>query len=447
MVLGQQAGLGMLNSQSDRGRNKWVTFGAGLPFRLLDWKKTHGMAYDAWIKGRALAELRKEPMVHKDADFDVLVLYLPGLDEDVHNGRVKKPGTQEVSDEPSEQYVREYLDGVIKDVVEEATAKLGNSAIYALAVDHGHTRVEPTKQMDLGQLGVQVRLGATGRVSWHDVLTPKTADPYRVSKKTTLAGTSQPANVVFAPAGEMAHVYVASDPAGGALAWTRPPLLERLTPLVSSIREMTASWTPLAITDILVRVPGPNGEFAPNQYRVVPRGKDYIAPTCDQKGCQPTAFTCGPSENEPCTLEAQLLELSKMEQAPFRSDDPLFDYADPARRIAEWASENTGDIVILANVKEGFYFDKGVLASNHGSLTYADAVTPLAFAYPGATSDDLALDNVLNGVRAFLKASSPEEEPARAPIERRAMEAALGLLPCDLKETGKCEEPTQPPEP
>ena len=227
-----------------------------------------------------------------------------------------------------------------------------------------------------------------------------------------------------------------------------PPSPERLTPLVNNIRAMTEMWSPAVITDVLVRVPGPNGEFAGSQYRVVPRGgRTDIAPTCDQKGCQPTAFTCGPSENEPCTLEAQLLELSKMEQAPFRSDDPLFDYADPARRIAEWASENTGDIVILANVKEGFYFDKGVLASNHGSLTYADAVTPLAFAYPGATSDDLALDNVLNGVRAFLKASSPEEEPARAPIERRAMEAALGLLPCDLKETGKCEEPTQPPEP
>lgn len=125
----------------------------------------------------------------------------------------------------------------------------------------------------------------------------------------------------------------------------------------------------------------------------------------------------------------------------FRSDDPAFDYADPARRVAEWASENSGDIIILANMKDRFFFDKGTLHSNHGSLTYADAQTPLAFSYPGATSDIPDLDTVLGPVRAFLAAAPPAGASAYAPVEGQAMESALGLKPCERQESGKCEGP------
>jgi hypothetical protein len=439
VVFGQQAGLGMLNSLPDPSPSRWVKISGSMGLRLVQ-NSTKGRAYDAWVKGLALAELRKGPLYQSSADFDVMVLYLGGLDDDVHNGRVKMPGSGNVSDRPSEQYLEDYLDGVIGEVMKEASARLKNSAIYALTVDHGHIAVEPTKQMDLDKRGWQVRMGPNGVMPWHDVLTPD--DSYRVSKTTMVAGTNQPANVVFVPHGGMAHVYVAKSPAGGAQAWTAPPSLERLTPLVNKIRAMTTIWSPAVITDVLVRVPGPTGEFAGSQYRVVPR--NYVPPVCTGGSCQPTAWNCGVGRNQACTLEAQLLDLSKMTEAPFTSGDRDFDYADPDRRVPEWASENTGDIVLLANMKDKFFFDKGALASNHGSLTYADAKTPLAFSFPGATSQLSTEDTVLTSVRRFLlEETTPPDGPAQAPVERRAMESALGLVPCERQETGKCEPPPQ----
>ena len=440
VVFGQQAGLGMLNSLPDPSPSKWVKISGSFGLRLLQHPIAKGKAYDAWVKGLALSELRQGPLYQPSADFDVMVLYFGGLDDDVHNGRVKRPGSDEVSDRPSEQYVEEYLDGVIGEVVKEASARLKNSAIYALVADHGHIAVEPTKQMDLDKRGWQARMGPKGLTQWHDVLTPD--DSYRVSKTTMVAGKDQPANVVFVPHGGMAHVFVAKDPGGGSQAWVAPPSLERLTPLVNNIRAMTEAWSPATITDVLVRVPGPNGEFAGSEYRVVPR--NYLPPACKGGPCEPTASTCGESRDQACTLEAQLLDLSRMKEAPFTSGDAAFDYVDPAPRVAEWASENTGDIVLLANMKEKFFFDKGALASNHGSLTSADAQTPLAFSYPGATSDLEALDTVLDPVRTFLETAPAAGPSARAPVERRAMEAALGLTPCGRDEEWKCEPPPQP---
>jgi hypothetical protein len=106
-------------------------------------------------------------------------------------------------------------------------------------------------------------------------------------------------------------------------------------------------------------------------------------------------------------------------------------YADPARRIGEWISENSGDIIVLANmVKDdgfGYYFDEGSKQSTHGSLTYGDAIVPLAFSYPGATSEDDEVDTVLRDVGRYLRSLAPAGDLAFSPVEREAMERALAL--------------------
>jgi len=106
-------------------------------------------------------------------------------------------------------------------------------------------------------------------------------------------------------------------------------------------------------------------------------------------------------------------------------------YADPARRIREWTSENSGDIIVLANmIKDDgsrYYFDEQTKQSQRGSLSHADSVVPLAFSYPGATSRDDTVDRVLFEVRRYLETVPAKDGWALSPIEREAMERALAL--------------------
>jgi hypothetical protein len=74
-----------------------------------------------------------------------------------------------------------------------------------------------------------------------------------------------------------------------------------------------------------------------------------------------------------------------------------------------------------ADVEAGYFFDGKPLASSHGSLSYADASTPLAFAYPGATSGDRKEDTVLDAVRKprLAGAGPPPKPPWRDALWRR----------------------------
>jgi len=94
-------------------------------------------------------------------------------------------------------------------------------------------------------------------------------------------------------------------------------------------------------------------------------------------------------------------------------------------------SENTGDIVLLANMDGGFYLDGGDLTSTHGSLSARDGLVPLAFAYPGATSKVEGEDTLLAKVRAFLQAGTGGPAAAfKIPTEANSARCFLGLIPC-----------------
>jgi hypothetical protein len=480
VVFGQQAGLGQLNTKGkEKGLDTWKPLSAslladGVVAKLLHHGFGAGKAYDSAMKDMALNELQKQPLTNGSADFDIMTIYLGGHDEDLHQGHVRQdPNDQSPNDasqydpdkiaaRPSEEYVKRTLDPMIGEVMRAADAALMGSAIFAFTTDHAHVRLDPRKQMDLDFIGTSVRIGDNGRLRWLDVLAPKgmaAAEEYRVSKTMLMAGDpTRPANVVFVPMGGMAHVFVAADPAGGALAWKKAPSLERLRPLIDNVRSLTAQWPkeaaaecPVkekcrAINDVLVRMPGPIGEqegqngYNQSEYRVLSR--EYMPPTCGPNHDQ-TCNVCGTAKTSPCVLENELLPLDKMEAEPFApASNDAFKYANPAGRVADWISENSGDIILLPNMEQEYFFDKDALWSTHGSLFEADARVPLGFSYPGATSPLRTEDNVLDGVREFLRNEQPKDG-LDMPIERRAMESALGLEPCKNSDVGGCA--TLPP--
>lgn len=137
------------------------------------------------------------------------------------------------------------------------------------------------------------------------------------------------ANVIFDAQYGLAYVYVAANTALYLPDWTKPPSLERLAPIVESIDRnyllaAGTGWAARPVADVLVRVPGPDlTKFEGSTYKVVPRSG-----TPERKA--PTENTCGESQT-----------LAKWE------------YALPAERVASLASENSGDIILLANLEQG----------------------------------------------------------------------------------------------
>ena len=87
---------------------------------------------------------------------------------------------------------------------------------------------------------------------------------------------------------------------------------------------------------------------------------------------------------------------------------PELDYADVANRVRLATSAATGDLILAANGREGYYFG-----------------APLTFAYPGGSSQEIAwLRETVAGVIADRCANEGGREPSVADV----MPAALALL-------------------
>ncbi len=68
---------------------------------------------------------------------------------------------------------------------------------------------------------------------------------------------------------------------------------------------------------------------------------------------------------------------------------PELGYVDAVQRLRLMACEVSGDLVLAANAREGFYFG-GALRGVHGSLWPGDSEVVLTFACPGGTAADVA---------------------------------------------------------
>jgi hypothetical protein len=397
VVISQQAGLGRGNN-GPHGGDLWDTFSWTDFVRLRNPGSPWGGALDMDNSStrRAIDEIRQN-----GDSFDLMVVYLPGLDHYLH-GMGVKPGPGGAGGSTGSQNQVQYfftqaLHEQLNRITRELEQSFGQTTVYGVFGDHSLVDTDPSRFMYLAKEGDVPR--NKGIKTWMTTL--------QVNSNILVSDIPQAGifrtNVIFDAQYGLAYVYVANNApvAGNPLSlapdFTKPPSVDTLEPFVNSIyRNYIAaagpSWADRPISDILVRVPGTAG-FTDSSYMVVPR--DY----------NPTgAFACGSSGTEGCTLQNQLQPLSYLATRGY-GDNPeaKWMYAFPAERVARLNSPNSGDIIVLANLTVGFHFDHdtGELG-NHGSLAYADAVVPVAFGYPGGD----ALPDVLKPIVAYLEGVS-----------------------------------------
>ena len=95
----------------------------------------------------------------------------------------------------------------------------------------------------------------------------------------------------------------------------------------------------------------------------------------------------------------------------------MWEYVAPEDRVnRDFSSANTGDILLLANMRNGYQF--GVpYRSQHGSLTRADASVPVAFGHLGAAGNGSPND-LLGPIRSLF-AEYPDG--TTTPLETKAI--------------------------
>lgn len=109
--------------------------------------------------------------------------------------------------------------------------------------------------------------------------------------------------------------------------------------------------------------------------------------------------------------------------ADYLAAHPELDYPDAVNRIRLAASAMTGDLTLLANGREGFYFGAPTVGV-HGGLLPGESEAVLTFAYPGASADEIAwLRETVTGVIADRCANA-----SRAPSVADLTPVALALM-------------------
>jgi hypothetical protein len=115
--------------------------------------------------------------------------------------------------------------------------------------------------------------------------------------------------------------------------------------------------------------------------------------------------------------------------ADFLHMHPELDYADAVNRIRLAAGVMTGDLILVANGREGFYFSAPTTGV-HGGLYHGESAVVLTFAYPDGSPDDVAwLRETVGGVVADRCADEGNREPSVADM----VPAALALLGDDSR--------------
>jgi len=110
--------------------------------------------------------------------------------------------------------------------------------------------------------------------------------------------------------------------------------------------------------------------------------------------------------------------------ADYLAAHPELNYVDPVHRIRLAASATTGDLILAANGREGYYFGAPTTGV-HGGLYPGDSEAVLTFAYPGGSSDEIAW---LRETAAGVVADRCANEGGRAPSVADMAPVALALL-------------------
>jgi hypothetical protein len=318
--------------------------------------------YDRGMLEKALARLRA------GARPDVLTLYFMGLD---HHSHAHGPQAQD-------EYLCTFLDPQIAGLLDALAAlDLLDGTLWAVASDHGQIAVAADDRHSL-------RIGFPFDREMGYLFDALGLDVH------DYPGEDPDCNVVVAANGGSAHVYLhrGAGTRTPDTRWGEPPDFARdVLPVARAFHaaNATGEYAPDlrdALALVLVRdTSGPEGWAAP--YRV----------------CRPDG-----------TL------LSVEEYLGWRPD---LETVDAANRLRLMAGANSGDILLVSNYAEGYYFGaphRGM----HGGLHLEDSSAVQALALPGGSAQDA--DELRARVRAAL-AERCAREGMRAP-------SVADLAPC-----------------
>jgi hypothetical protein len=301
---------------------------------------------------------------------DVLTAYFMGLDHHSHvHGPTSQPG-----------YLRDVVDpqvGRLLDALQ--THGMLEGALFGLVSDHGQIEVVPDDRHS-------IRLGFPFDRELGHLFEALGLDVHDVP------GEDPACDAVVGLNGGQAHVYLQNR----AGRWADPPRhAEDVLPVAEAFRQMNQTGRyedELQGSLDLILVRDAEHEGWQGEYRAY--GGD------------------GQTQPLPAYLAAH----------------PELDYADAASRIRLAAGSCTGDLILLANGREGYYFgapSTGV----HGGLYPEESEVVLTFACPGGSPGATAwLRDTVAGVVADRCANEGNRQPSVADFVPAAL-ALLGLSP------------------
>jgi hypothetical protein len=348
-----------------RGADTW------LPPNVVDIARfTKGKGKLGLEAGRYDAGMLDRLIEHLDAGHrpDVLTVYFMGLD---HHSHAHGPASQPA-------YLREVVDTQIGRLlaVLEAHGMLAG-ALFALVSDHGQIQVTPDDRHS-------IRLGFPFDRELSHIFEALGLDVHDVP------GEAPACDAVVGLNGGLAHVYLQRK--GGR--WADPPRYDEVLRVAEAFREMNATGRyedelQDSLEVILARDAAPSGahEGWQGEYRV------YL----------------GDGQAQPF--------------ADYLVAHPELDYCDAANRIRLAASAATGDLILVANGREGFYFGAPTTGT-HGGLLPGESEAVLTFACPDASADGIAW---LREITTSVIADRCANEGHRAPSVADMMPVALAM--------------------
>jgi hypothetical protein len=317
-------------------------------------------AYDEGMLDRLVRHLKS------GARPDVLTAYFMGLD---HHSHAHGPAGQPA-------YLRDVVDPQIGRLLDELQAHdMLDRTLFVLASDHGQIEVVPDDRHS-------IRLGFPFDRELAHVFSALDLDVHDIP------GEDPNCDAVVGLNGGLAHVYLQHR----AAHWADKPRYEAdVLPVAEAFRQMTergAYEDELQGTLELILVRNAEDEGWPGVYRA------YL----------------GEGQTQPL--------------GDYLADHPELDYCDPVNRLQLAAGPMTGDLILVAKGREGFYFGKPTVGV-HGGLLPGESESVLTFAYPGATGDEVRwMRETAEGVIADRCAN----EGSRAPSVADMTPVALALL-------------------
>lgn len=316
--------------------------------------------YDGGMLNRLIKHLDAGGRPH------VLTAYFMGLD---HHSHIHGPASQPA-------YLRDVVDPQIGRLLDALEMHgMLDGTLFVLVSDHGQIEVVPDDRHS-------IRLGFPFDRELGHVFEALGLDVHDVP------GEDPACDAVMGLNGGLAHVYLQHR----AGRWADPPRYEEdVLPVAESFRQMNETGKyedELQGSLELILARETEHEGWRGEYRV------YL----------------GNGRTQPF--------------ADYLATHPGLGYADAANRIRLAASAMTGDLILVANGREGYYFGAPTTGV-HGGLYPGESEAVLTFAYPGGSPDEIVwLQETVMGVVT----DSCENEGGREPSVADMVPTALALL-------------------